>query len=281
MDRRQRRHEDHQNHEAWAIPYADLLTLLLAFFVVMYAISSVNEGKYRQLSDALNLAFNGSQGSPMPLHMDDRGPVATRAAAGDAPVQSGLAMPLAGMSKPEQGTSKDDTPDAQEAGRAKQLQDVAESVEQAMSGLIQEGLVVVRRKEDVVEVELRTDILFPSGQSRLTPAARGVITRLGEALRPFPNELRVEGHTDDRPINTAEFPSNWELSSARAASVVHLLTEKGVAPKRLTVIGHGEFDPVRPNDSEDGRNRNRRVMIIIRGAPETVAAGSAAPKLPG
>ena len=83
MDRRQRRHEDHQNHEAWAIPYADLLTLLLAFFVVMYAISSVNEGKYRQLSDALNLAFNGSQGSPMPLHMDDRGPVATRAAALD------------------------------------------------------------------------------------------------------------------------------------------------------------------------------------------------------
>ena len=151
MDRRQRRHEDHQNHEAWAIPYADLLTLLLAFFVVMYAISSVNEGKYRQLSDALNLAFNGSQGSPMPLHMDDRGPVATRAAAGDAAVQSGLAMPLAGMAKPSQGTSQDDVPDAKEAGRAKQLQDVAESVEQAMSGLIQDGLVVVRRKEDVVE----------------------------------------------------------------------------------------------------------------------------------
>lgn len=281
MDRRQRRHEDHQNHEAWAIPYADLLTLLLAFFVVMYAISSVNEGKYRVLSDALNAAFNGTQGNPVPLRVEDRGPVPTRQSAGDAPIPAGLPVPLKGLAKPDPASAREGAKDGKdsqaETEKARQLQEVAASVEQAMAGLIREGLVVVRRQEDVVEVELRTDILFPSGQARLTTAARGVITRLGEALKPFPNALRVEGHTDDRPISTAEFPSNWELSSARAASVVHLLTEKGVDPHRLTVIGHGEYDPVETNASELGRNRNRRVMIIIRGAADGAAGAPATP----
>jgi chemotaxis protein MotB len=268
MRDRRKRHEDHANHEAWAIPYADLMTLLLAFFVVMYAISSVNEGKYRVLSDALNVAFSGTQANATALRMQNRRPDATRASPGGMPISSDLAMPLASMSKPQPGEEEDPTAKARAASRARQLEQVAESIENAMSGLIDEGLVVVRHKQDFVEVELRTDILFPSGSSHLTPQAHVMIERMGEALIKFPNDLTVEGHTDNRPINTLEFPSNWELSSARAASVVHLLTERGVEPKRLTVVGHGEHVPVQTNQTEAGRNQNRRVMIIIRGSEE-------------
>ena len=127
------------------------------------------------------------------------------------------------------------------------------------------------RPGDTVEVEIRTDILFPSGQSQLTPSAHGIIERIGEALRPFPNALNVEGHTDNVPISTTLFPSNWELSAARAASVVHLLTERGVAPSRLTVIGYADQQPLRSNATAEGRNANRRVLIVVRGAPDTDA----------
>jgi chemotaxis protein MotB len=274
MDRR-RRHEDHANHEAWAIPYADLMTLLLAFFVVMYAISSVNEGKYRVISEALNSAFSGTQSNAGAMRMEYSQPSAGPSSPGGLPLTSNRAAPLIAMSKPKPKPDASEDPAEAEraAGRAQQLEKVAESIEKAMSGLIKEGLVVVRRKDDIVEVELRTDILFPSGSSQLTTQAHGVIERMGEALRPFPNELTVAGHTDDRPINTLEFPSNWELSSARAATVVHLLTERGVSPKRLTVVGHGEQDPVQPNDTEAGRNQNRRVVMTIRGTNEGALVG--------
>jgi chemotaxis protein MotB len=145
----------------------------------------------------------------------------------------------------------------------KQLEEVAQEVEQAMSSLVDQNLVAVRRHGLWVEVEIRTDILFPSGVATLSPAAIDIMRQLAQTLKPFPNSIRVEGHTDDRPINTRVFPSNWELSSARAASVVHLFTEEGLVPSRLAVIGLGEFRPSKPNDTPEGRNANRRVVLVI------------------
>jgi chemotaxis protein MotB len=140
---------------------------------------------------------------------------------------------------------------------------MAEGIEDAMSDLIDANLVVVRRQDNWVEVEIKTDILFPSGVAKLSPEAGPVFALLAEALKPFPNQIRVEGHTDDRPIKTAAFQSNWELSAGRAASVVHLLTSQGMDPRRLSVIAYGEFRPLKANDTAEGRNANRRVVLVI------------------
>jgi chemotaxis protein MotB len=267
---RKKKPEEHQNHEAWAIPYGDLVTLLLAFFVVMYALSTVNEGKYRVLSDSLFAAFRGAPRTMEPIQVGEKqtgsgADVKTtlveqsmlegqpRTLLAPVPVKTGL------PSRP----AKDSELNAVQTQRAQALQRVADQVERAMDDLVKASLVVVRRNDFWIEVEIRTDILFPSAKAQLSPSAVGVIERLGTALAPFPNSIRVEGHTDDRPIKTVAFFSNWELSAARAGSVVRVLEGEGVSPERLAVIGYGEHRPTHPNDTEEGRNANRRVVIVI------------------
>jgi chemotaxis protein MotB len=137
--------------------------------------------------------------------------------------------------------------------------------------------VVVRRKGTTIEVEIRTDILFPSGSATLSATAVGVIGKLSATLAALPNPVRVEGHTDSQPIDTVAFPSNWELSSARAASVVHLIASSGVDPARLSVIGRAQYSPAQSNATAAGRNANRRVLISIL-PPGTPEPGSGAPQ---
>jgi chemotaxis protein MotB len=129
--------------------------------------------------------------------------------------------------------------------------------------LIDKNLVVVRRTPNWLEIEIRTDILFPSGVATLSPSANQVLTSLGDILAPFANPLRVEGYTDDVPIDTAVYPSNWELSAARAASVARLFAEHGVDPERLGIVGWGQYRPAADNTNEDGRNKNRRVLVVV------------------
>jgi chemotaxis protein MotB len=272
---RHHKHEDHVNHEAWAIPYADLLTLLLAFFVVMYAISSVNEGKYRVLSDSLFAAFRGSPRTLQPVQVGEKA-VGSGADIQMTIVQQAMleGQPRSMLEPTPIKTAKSlnswaqtnttyDSETAQSAAAVEQLEAVAREVEQAMSSLVDQKLIAVRRHGLWVEVEIRTDILFPSGVATLSPEAINILRQLAQTLAPFPNPIRVEGHTDNRPINTRIFPSNWELSSARAASVVHLFTEAGMAPSRLAVIGLGEYRPAQSNDTTEGRNANRRVVLVI------------------
>jgi chemotaxis protein MotB len=160
-----------------------------------------------------------------------------------------------------------------------QLARVADELEAAMQDLVDAELVAVRRHEFWLEVEIRTDILFPSGVATLSDKAYPALDALSGTLGKYPNPLRVEGHTDNRPINTRYYPSNWELSAARAASVVHRFARGGISPTRLSVIGFGEFRPAQPNDTAAGRNTNRRVVIVIlagEGAPvPSDAAGMA------
>jgi chemotaxis protein MotB len=273
---RKKKHEDHLNHEAWAIPYGDLITLLLAFFVVMYAISSVNEGKYRVLSDSLTAAFRGTPKTLQPIQVGEK-QVGSGADVKVSIVQQSMmdgqprslmsALPIKSPMPQRPMTALEQQRQAeishQQATAARALTKVAEEVERAMDNLVKADMVVVRRKDFWIEVEIRTDILFPSARAQLETGAVGVIERLGDALAPFPNAIRVEGHTDDRPINTVAFSSNWELSAARAGSVVRVLESRGVDPSRLAVIGYGEYRPSHTNGTVEGRNANRRVVIVI------------------
>jgi chemotaxis protein MotB len=152
---------------------------------------------------------------------------------------------------------------ARERAAAITLNRVADDVAKAMSGLVKKNLVVVRRKQYWIEVEIRTDILFPSGSARLSPTAVEIIRRLADVLARFPNPIRVEGFTDNVPIRTVQFYSNWELSAARAGSVVHVLSDRGVGRDRLAVVGFGEQHPVASNATPQGRNANRRVTVVI------------------
>ncbi|MGE6335073.1 OmpA family protein, partial [Stenotrophomonas sp. NPDC077659] len=145
----------------------------------------------------------------------------------------------------------------------RQLNSIADRLTAALSPLIDRGLISVRRTELWIEVEINSDILFPTGSANLDVHARQTLASLADVLRDVPNSVRVEGHTDNVPIATATFPSNWELSAGRAASVVHLFADQGVQPSRLAMVGYGQFRPREENDSAAGRNRNRRVMVII------------------
>lgn len=279
---RRKHHEEHQNHEAWAIPYGDLVTLLLAFFVVMYAMSTVNEGKYRVLSDSLNEAFNGEQhggsfisdgAASMPemprsqvrrmisialpgVPARERDVRAEVAAAAEADAHGGAAPPTGPVpaAGPATGAGTD--------GNA-ELGKVAEEVSSAMGALVASGEVHVRRLQNSVVVDISADILFSSGVAQLSGSAVPSLQHLADVLKPFTNAIRVEGHTDDRPISTTEFHSNWELSAARAASVVHIFMDRGIEPGRLAVVGFGQYRPIAANDSAAGRNSNRRVAVVI------------------
>lgn len=297
---RHKKHEDHANHEAWAIPYGDLLTLLLALFVVLYSMSSVNEGKYRVLSDSLNEAFGGRPRSPSPIQIGENAPrggvinaqrlaLMPRRNGGDggpegAAAGKGRVAPL--QFNPVKSLASQPDVRAPAAGSERNaLEKMADDVQRALGDLIDRKLVTVRRTEQWLEIEMRTDILFPSGVARLSPVATPVLDKLAGILAPFPNLIRVEGHTDDLPIATAVFPSNWELSAARAASVVTLFVAQGVEPSRLSVVGYGEHQPITDNDTAEGRNRNRRVVIVVINDPNhrtvAVPAGSDARALPG
>jgi chemotaxis protein MotB len=268
---RKKKHEEHVNAEAWAIPYGDLVTLLFALFTVMYAMSSVNEGKFRVLSDSMIAAFRGAPKSMQPVNIGDKQP----GKGGDKPlvgIQPTALMKLkedktiAGAPRAVQVSAGGDSKDMPGA-----LIRMERAVQDAMQALIDAKLVTVRRENMWLEIEINTDILFPSGAGGFAPAAAPVLDKLAEVLKPFPNPIRVEGHTDNRPVHTAAFPSNWELSAARAASVVHQFTSQGIDPLRLEIVGFGEFHPRQDNSTVDGRNANRRVAILVL---EAVAPGS-------
>ena len=272
---RRRHREEHANHEAWAIPYGDLVTLLLAFFVVMYAISSLNEGKYRVLSTSLSAAFGGPQMRIDPIAVgetpgDDsarRGPIMLTGSAGIvSPFPTRLAprLPPVGRQLDRQLPKPMLAADRHQVARASnELNDISENIEDALGGLIDKGLVEVKKNDLWVEVAIKSDILFRSGVAAPSSQAIRVLSLLANSLKGAPNPLRVEGHTDNRPIATSQYPSNWELSSARAASVVRIFSDQTINPDRMSIVGYGDRRPVADNETVEGRNANRRVVIVI------------------
>jgi chemotaxis protein MotB len=263
---RRRHHEEHENHERWLVSYADFITLLFAFFVVMYAVSSVNEGKMRVLSDSLIATFHGQQKSLNPLQMGEL--VRSRFNDNISTVTTPAVPSLAKIQRHPGGRSGERDDAASRGGEPgdgekMDVAAVADAIEATLKPLIDEDLVVVRRASDRLEVELNTQVLFASGEARPSDSASSVIQDLAGIVKQYPNPIEVQGFTDDIPIKTALFSSNWELSAARAASVVRLLSELGIDPYRLRATGYGEYQPVADNSTAEGRRKNRRVVIVI------------------
>jgi chemotaxis protein MotB len=274
VPRRKKAHEEHENLERWLVSYADFVTLLFAFFVVMYAVSSVNEGKYRVLSETLTDAFRepAKHSEPVPVGETPRTLVPLEGAMAPA---TGTPTTEPATSVAEVSAPTNDPGTAADGPKIEDLGKLSRVLEKSLKLFVDERLVDISQVGDTIEIQMKSQMLFDSGSARLAPSAFGVLESVGSILAPVANGIRVEGHTDNVPISTLQFPSNWELSAARAASVVHFLMRLGVAPSRLAAIGYGEHRPVADNGRDDGRQRNRRVTIVVQGAsaeiPQSVA----------
>lgn len=237
-----------ENHERWLISYADFITLLFAFFVVMYAISIVNEGKYAVLSEALGDAFGGRS-------------VAPQAHTSVEPV-----LPLSHIVNRKR---------AEAARRERERMEIlAKDLTATLMPLVKSGQVRVTQNARGIGIELNASVLFAQGEATLQQEAREVLGAVAGLLKDAPQRIEVEGHTDNLPITNERFASNWELSAVRAASVVRLFIESGVQDVRLSAIGHGATRPVAPNDTPANQARNRRVAVmILASVPEPLPAG--------
>jgi len=266
--RRERHNDEETNHDRWLISYADFITLMFAFFVVMYSISSVSEGKYRVLSDSLSKAFDNSKGIPTPVEL---------------PIEQKLPYEMVeGTVKPKNiggdledkivghgGKSDANTGSQAEEDRVKKsLGEIADDIRYELIPFIDDDLISVNNDNNKIEVEIKSELLFVIGGARLESKAVPILSNLATIFSTFNNPIQVEGFTDDQPIKTMAFPSNWELSSARAASVVHLFMRRGIDPARMSATGYAEFRPIADNATKEGRQKNRRVIIIIPTVPD-------------
>lgn len=259
---RKRRNSDPQdyrdNHDRWLVSYADFITLLFAFFVVMYAISSVNENKYRVLSGSLVSAFK-------------RNVSETKQPAEITPssVETGLELDPEPIDAPDpalEPADEEPIPDEQETERLvrqQKMRGMANDIIQVLAPLVQDGSVSVTQSVQGIAIEINASVLFSPGHAQLAESSMQTLRAVAAVVQGHEHEIHVEGHTDNMPIHTLHFPSNWELSTARASSVVRLFIENGVNPYRLTALGYGENRQVASNETPEGRARNRRVTIMI------------------
>lgn len=233
---------DHDNHNRWLISYADFVTLLFAFFVVMYATSSLNETKYKTFSDSLSIAFSNQPHSPYtPTVVTDNQEQVLKSFVDKRTVRLG-----------EQQRKLQD-----------RMKNLAGSLKQVLSPLINQHQVNINFTKRGVVIDISASSLFKTGEAVLQPSALDVLRQVSVELIDEGFPIEVEGHTDDIPIKSAQFPSNWELSSARASSVVRMMINNGVPEKRLAVVGLASNQPLLPNDSPENRAKNRRVSITI------------------
>lgn len=250
---RRKHSEEHTNHERWLVSYADFITLLFAFFVVMYSISQVNESKYRVLSNTLEDAFNQPELSLKPIQIGETAksnPANLIELNGDAATDKVVQI-------------GDERQQAQGGELPDEFRQIANEIEKAFGDLMKQNLVSLRGNEEWLEIEMSSSLLFESGDATLGNHALELLGKISSILKDQNNAVRVEGFTDDRPIHNVRYPSNWELSSARAAAVVQLFIEEGLDASRLVAAGYGEFQPVAPNDSQENRAKNRRVVLMI------------------
>ncbi|HAG95573.1 MAG: flagellar motor protein MotD [Pseudomonadales bacterium] len=264
---RRRQVEEHENHERWVISYADFITLLFAFFVVMYSISSVNEGKYKVLSDSLVSVFNAQPKTFDPLTVGDKDvrksndQLIKLPVPGDYPSKDDYKFSVEGLfddvenRAARQGEMRDNEVD--------HLSKITEQLATKLQQQIDSNEVEIRGNDEWIEVNIKASVLYPSGSATLSDPAKSVLSTVSDILRDKPNPIHVEGYTDNVPIETRQFPSNWELSAARAASVVRYFEQRGINPAQLAAVGYGEHHPVADNDNEEGRSRNRRIALVI------------------
>jgi len=264
---RKKRQEEHVNHERWLVSYADFITLLFAFFVVMYSISSVNEGKYRVLSDTLESAFKKSGKSDKPIQMGELARTlnplneGVQSPASDSKNDKSIIKPI----RVNDGQKSDPGP-GKVGDASKMLNVLQDELKNSLATLVDQNLVTLRKGKDGLEVELKSKLLFPKASARLSVKAEKLLIRIASTLSRFPTSIQVEGHTDSTPISTAIYPSNWELSSARAATVVSLFAEHDMDPERMWAVGYAQYRPYSTIDTSLEILQNRRVVLVIKPA---------------
>ena len=259
--------DDHEldhapERDRWIVSYADFITLLMAFFVVMYSVSSVNTGKFRVLSNSMVTVFNKESSRAAPIDLG-----------GGAPPQDQIRIAPQSVGAMEQAISGWQLP-AVHGGTVAALPAQGpprERLEAALGPLIKRDDVRIRDSRDWLEVELASELVFGSGSAELQPQALPAIRQIAAVIVDMHKPARVEGHTDNQAISGGRFSSNWHLSAARAATIAEQLTQAKVAPEQLSAVGYGEFRPLGDNATEAGRKQNRRVVIAIA---KTVAAAS-------
>lgn len=233
MARKKRsKHEEHDDSHRWIISYADFITLLFAFFVVMYAISSVNVTKYRSVANGMQTAFDKS--------IRNKSPISTNTH------QAGQTAANTVNTASTNGSGHDSM----------------ESLDASLSNFA-DGEYEIKRDKDWIEMNIDAGALFDTGSADLKPQALVKLMNIAKILQKVPYPIHLEGYTDDIPISTPAFPSNWELSSARAAAIARALNNFGVTNSRMTVTGYGEQYPLADNDTEEGRSKNRRVSLVV------------------
>lgn len=240
--------------ERWLISYADFITLLMVFFVVMYAMSKVDIAKYAAMANSLSVVLKGQSSSVL----NSMGP-------SFVPGMSGQ--------QTNQGQSDNSANQAQLEEVKKVVNEFIKKQDQEAARVQQAGntnvtklsdSIIIYEQERGLVISFKDTLLFASGSDELTPRARNIIGGVGAALKKIPNYIRVEGHTDNLPISNSRFPSNWELSVLRASNVVHVLSDSaGIEPSRLSIVGYGEYRPLVSNEDNLTRAMNRRVDIVI------------------
>jgi chemotaxis protein MotB len=276
--RRRRGHadEEHETDERWLLTYADMITLLMALFMVLFSISSVNISKYVTLQHSLQDAFSG--------RILPGGRALAESGGSTTSTKIEEATPTV---KPTDSAAATKAAKAAAAAAAKAEQEDFKKLKERVDAYTREhGLdskvsTIITR--DGLVIRLLTDkLLFASGSATVQPAGHGLLAKIGGLLRAEnQHEIRVRGFTDPVPIHTSAFPSNWELSAGRAASVVRAFTQAGVAPERLEAVGRASLDPLTTNATATGRARNRRVEVLLpRQATGAAAAAAKAGERP-
>jgi chemotaxis protein MotB len=243
---RKAHHQEHANHERWLVSYADFITLLFAFFVVMFATSQTDKARAQQVSDSVKTALEKG-GMTAAVHeilggtVDDKG-------------KGNAMMKGAGGSQPS----------AVKHLEAAELVPSMKFLTKALEAEIKDGRVEVHLQPRGLVVSLRQSTFFPSGEDAIEPKTYPSMEKIAETLRKLPNSIRLEGHTDSVPIHTARFRSNWELSAARGIAMLELLSTRfGIPREHLAIAGYADTVPVDTNETEQGRTHNRRVDIVI------------------
>ena len=265
---RKKKHPEHVNHERWLVSYADFITLLFAFFTTLYAISTVDAQKVGKMVYSMQQAFNA-----------DFFP-SKDAVLGGRPVSSSVAQDkLVQSMSQKQGGAGGGGGDADGIGEAKRMRALAHQVVNTIQARGLAGKVSVRvDPQRGVVISLAEAAVFGSGEADFQEEARETMEAVAEIMRKAPHTVRIEGHTDDRPIRTSRYPSNWELSTARAVNVSKALIEEfGFSPARVSAAGYASHRPVAGNDTSDGRSRNRRVDIVLLNDGAASEEPSAAP----
>ncbi|MGN7470710.1 flagellar motor protein MotB [Brevibacillus sp. SAFN-007a] len=255
MAKRPKRHAQHEEHmdESWLIPYADLLTLLLALFIVLFASSEMDAKKFDQMVRSFNVALNGGVGV-----LDQPSPV---------PLDPNMMQQTIHKGAQEAERQKTEEEKKLEEAIRKETEDL-KKLQTQLEGYIQQNQLQDKLQTKLTEegllITILDNALFDSGSAVLKPEARKLASEMAAMLVPHPKKVTVTGHTDNVPIHRPEFPSNWDLSAKRSVNFLKVLLEnKNLDPTKFSATGMGEYHPVAPNTTAEGRAKNRRVEVAI------------------